>query len=177
LCLLAERAHFVRKLKCAGNATGKAQSLKDKMLEEQLRIAEETLADEANRSRAGFNFGLTPDPGPDQPAKTDLGSIKKKFSFLAEYTDELISKNGLDTIIKLESTALRLKEAEKGRATEEKLALNRDELAATIKALSTTGGTRSTQTGPPGSSLLSCPALAVSKRVHGQQPTDPCLIL
>ncbi len=74
--------------KCAGNATGKAQSLKDKMLEEQLRIAEEALADEANRSRAGFNSGLTPDPGPDQPANTDLGSIKKKFSFLAEYTDE-----------------------------------------------------------------------------------------
>jgi hypothetical protein len=101
------------------------------MLEEQLRIAEEALAGEANRSRAGFNSGPTPDPGADQPATTDLDSIKKKFSFLAEYTDEFISKNGLDTIIKLESTALRLKEAEKGRATEEKLALNRDELAAT----------------------------------------------
>ncbi len=113
------------------NATGKAQSLKDKMVEEQLRIAEEALADESNRSRAGFNSGPTPDPGADQPATTDQDCIKNKFSFLAEYTDEFISKNGLDTIIKLESTALRLKEAEKGRATEEKLALNRDELAAT----------------------------------------------
>jgi hypothetical protein len=100
------------------------------MVEEQLRIAAEALADEANRSRAGFNCGPTPDPGADQPANTNLGSIKK-FSFLAKYSDEFISKNGLDTIIKLESTALRLKEAEKGRATEEKLALNRDELAAT----------------------------------------------
>jgi hypothetical protein len=120
-----------KNFKCAGNATGKAQSLKDKMVEEQLRIAEEALADESNRSRAGFNSGPTPDPGADQPATTDLDCIKKKFSFLAKYTDEFISKNGLDTIIKLESTALRLKEAEKGRATEEKLALNRDELAAT----------------------------------------------
>jgi hypothetical protein len=117
--------------KCAGNATGKAHSLKDKMIEEQLRIAEEALQDETNRSRAGFSSGPTPDPGVNQPSNPDLGSIKKKFSFLAEYSDDFISKNGLDTIIKLESTALRLKEAEKGRATEEKLAMNRDELAAT----------------------------------------------
>jgi hypothetical protein len=101
------------------------------LIDEQLRIAEEALQDETNRSRAGFSSGPTPDPGADQPPNPDLGSIKKKFSFLAEYSDEFISKNGLDTIIKLESTALRLKEAEKGRATEEKLAMNRDELAAT----------------------------------------------
>jgi hypothetical protein len=101
------------------------------MIEEQLRIAEEALEDETNRSRAGFSSGPTLDPGADQPSNPDLGSNKKKFSFLAEYSDEFISKNGLDTIIKLESTALRLKEAEKGRATEEKLAMNRDELAAT----------------------------------------------
>jgi hypothetical protein len=78
------------------------------MIEEQLRKAEEALTDKANRSRAGFNSGPTPDPGadqPDQPANPDLGSIKKKFSFLAEYSDDFISKNGLDTIIKLESTA------------------------------------------------------------------------
>jgi hypothetical protein len=101
------------------------------MIEEQLRIAEEALLDETNRSRAGFSSGPTPDPGADQPSNPDLGSTKKKFSFLAEYSDEFISKNRLDTIIKLESTALRLKEAEKGRSTEEKLAMNRDELAAT----------------------------------------------
>ncbi len=85
------------------------------MIEEQLRIPEEALQDETNRSRAGFSSGPTPDPGADQPSNPDLGSIKKKFSFLAEYSDDFISKNGLDTIIKLESTALRLKEAEKGR--------------------------------------------------------------
>jgi hypothetical protein len=102
------------------------------MVEEQLHIAGEALLDESNRSRAGFSSGPTPDPGADQPSNPDLGSIKKKFCFLAEYSDEFISKNGLDTIIvKLKSTALRLKEAEKGRGTEEKLALNRDELAAT----------------------------------------------
>jgi hypothetical protein len=43
--------------KCAGIATGKAQSLKDKMIEEQLRIAEEALLDETNRLRAGFSSG------------------------------------------------------------------------------------------------------------------------
>ena len=60
-----------------------------------------------------------------------MEAIKKRFSFLAEYTDEFIMKNGLNTIVKLESTALRLKEAENSKATEEKLASNRDELAAT----------------------------------------------
>jgi hypothetical protein len=65
------------------------------MIEEQLRIAEEALQDETNRSRAGFSSGPTPDPGADQPSNPDLGSIKKKFSFLAEYSDDFISKNGL----------------------------------------------------------------------------------
>ncbi len=64
------------------------------MVDEQLRIAEEALQDETNRSRAGFSSGPTPDPGADQPSNPDLGSIKKKFSFLAEYSDDFISKNG-----------------------------------------------------------------------------------
>jgi hypothetical protein len=58
--------------------------LKDKMIEDQLRKAEDALSDEANRSRAGFNSGPTPDPGadqPDQPANPDLGSIKKNFPY------------------------------------------------------------------------------------------------
>jgi hypothetical protein len=48
---------YAKNYKCAGNATGKAQSLKDKMIEEQLRIAEEASLDETNRSRAGFSSG------------------------------------------------------------------------------------------------------------------------
>ncbi len=67
------------------------------MIEEQLRIAEEALSDKTKRSRAGFSSSPTPDPRADQPSNRDLGSTKKKFSLLAEYSDKFISKNGLDT--------------------------------------------------------------------------------
>ncbi len=147
------------------------------MIEEQLHIAEEALADEANRSRAGFNSGPTPDPGADQPANTDLDSIKKKFSFLAEYTDEFISKNGLDTIIKLESTALRLKEAEKGRATEEKLALNRDELAATTIKVMAGVDNRWDQIHParflPGAACSAAQLWLLARESMGNNPQTP----
>ena len=98
-----------------------------------MRSAKDALADETNRTRAGFSDQPIPDPGMSHktPDSSDLEAMKKKFDFLAEYTDEFISKHGIDTILRLESTALRLKEAEKSKATEDKLAHNRDELAAT----------------------------------------------
>lgn len=100
-------------------------------MEEQLRLAKEALNDEANRTRAGFSS--PPDPGSLQivTSPADLEAMKRKFSFLADYSNEFIQSNGLATIVKLENTAHRLKEAEKGRATEDKLANNRDQLAAT----------------------------------------------
>ncbi len=142
-----------------------------------MRIAEEALADKANLSRAGFNSGPTPDPGADQPVSTDLDSIKKKFSFLAEYIDEFISKNGLDTIIKLESTTLRLKEAEKGRATEEKLALNRDELAATTIKVMAGVDNRWDQIHParfiPGAACSAAQLWLLARESMGNSPQTP----
>jgi hypothetical protein len=147
------------------------------MIEEQLRIAEEALLDETNRSRAGFSSGPTPDPGADQPSNPDLGSIKRKFSFLAEYTDEFITKNGLDTIIKLESTALRLKEAEKGRATEEKLAMNRDELAATTIRVMAGVDNRWDQIHParflPGAACSAAQLWMLARENMGNSPQTP----
>ncbi len=149
------------------------------MFEEQLHIAGEALLDESNRSRAGFSSGPTPDPGADQPSNPDLGSIKKKFSFLAaEYSDEFTSKNGLDTIIKLESTALRLKEAEKGRGIEKKLALNREELAATTIRVDN----RWDQIHParflPGAACSAAQLwLLARESMHGEQPSNPCVLI
>jgi hypothetical protein len=147
------------------------------MIEEQLRIAEEALQDETNRSRAGFSYGPTPDLGADQPSNPDLGSIKKKFSFLAEYSDDFISKNGLDTIIKLESTALRLKEAEKGRATEEKLAMNRDELAATTIRVMAGVDNRWDQIHParflPGAACSAAQLWLLARENMGNRPQTP----
>jgi len=40
------------------------------MIDEQLRIAEEALQDETNRSRAGFSSGPTPDPGADSEPRS-----------------------------------------------------------------------------------------------------------
>jgi len=127
---LDQKRSIYDKITSVLSATGEAHSLTEAQIAEQLALAKAALEDETNRTRAGFS--QHPDPASSPHITTqDLESMKKKFSFLADYSDEFIQANGLATIVKLENTAHRLKEAEKSRATEDKLAHNRDELAAT----------------------------------------------
>ena len=61
----------------------------------------------------------------------NLEGLKKRHPFLNEYSDSTLSSISLDTLLKLESTSIKLKSLEKMRATEEKLAANRDALMVT----------------------------------------------
>ena len=61
----------------------------------------------------------------------DIPAIKKKFAFLAEFSDSFIASHPLETLLKMETTAIKIQEYEKGKAASSKLASNRDAIAST----------------------------------------------
>jgi len=58
-----------------------------------------------------------------------LASLRRRHPFLDEYSDELISSTPIETLIKLESTTLKLKALEKTKDIDDRLASNRDDLS------------------------------------------------
>ena len=61
----------------------------------------------------------------------DLDSLRKRHIFLNEYSDSILRSFPLETFLKLESTSIKLKTLDKARATEDRLAANRDALINT----------------------------------------------
>ena len=63
--------------------------------------ARDHLADEGSRSRAGFS--RCQDPAAQRPANLgmDLETLKRKFSFLSENTDQFINATGVDVLIRV----------------------------------------------------------------------------
>ena len=74
------------------------------------------------------------DPGAARPLLLlpHLASLKRRHEFLNEYSDEILSTTPIDTLLKLESTSIKLRNLERGEGTDDKLAANRDSLDTTI---------------------------------------------
>ena len=74
------------------------------------------------------------DPGAGRPSLMipHLASLKRRHEFLNEYSDEVLSSTPIDTLLKLESTSIKLRNLERGEGTDEKLSANRDNLVTTI---------------------------------------------
>ena len=91
------------------------------------------LNDENSRSRSN----PTADPGSLQTGHqailniSQLSSLRKRHTFLNEYSDELIISTPIDTLLKLESTSIKLKNLEKAKDIDDKLTSNRDSLPDT----------------------------------------------
>ena len=64
-------------------------------------------------------------------AASDLQSLKKKFPFLSQYSDDFIKSAGPLMLIKAETAARKLQELDRGRKAEDKLMANRQSLAST----------------------------------------------
>jgi len=83
----------------------------------------------------GINEELSRIPDPSQANSSsgtvDMESLKKRHAFLNEYSDEDFKNFSLDTLIKLETTSLKLKNLELNKAAEAKLSNNRDQLEDT----------------------------------------------
>ena len=85
------------------------------------------IAEEQSRSRN------VSDPGTRQSTLTTchLEALKRRHMFLKEYSDEILASTPIETLLKLESTSIKLRNLEKGEGTDDKLALNRDNLETT----------------------------------------------
>ena len=88
--------------------------------------------DENSRSRSN----PTADPGSGHQQSghqallniTQLYSLRKRHAFLNEYSDEIITSTPIDTLLKLESTSIKLKNLEKAKDIDDKLTTNKDNL-------------------------------------------------
>jgi hypothetical protein len=106
-------------------------------------ILDEERGDQAVRSN-NTNMSMPPPQGPSgeifhaHPSGTytndtnDIASLRKKFSFLKDFSDNFIRNTPLETLLKTETTSLKLKEFERNKAASFRLSHNRDELATTF---------------------------------------------
>lgn len=98
-------------------------------MEEIRRAAAALAADEfAHSSTAG---GIAPDPNSSNALFIDptfLSCLRKRHAFLGEYSEAVLAGTPLEVLLKLESTSIKLKNLEKSKDSEDKLASNREAL-------------------------------------------------
>jgi hypothetical protein len=56
--------------------------------------------------------------------------MREKFPMLNDFNEEFLRSHTLDELLRIESTSLRIKDAERARETEEKLAQNKSNLGS-----------------------------------------------
>lgn len=69
-------------------------------------------------------------------SRKDIEGLRKKFSFLKDFSDDFIATTPLDAILKTETTALKIIEIERNKKAGTRLAQNRDELSTTFTNIS-----------------------------------------
>jgi hypothetical protein len=93
-------------------------SMKQKIVEEEDRSGSRRISD----------LGTTSTSLGD----SDLACLRKKFSFLAKFSDEFVRSRPTETLLKMETTSIKMKELEKGRDIDDKLSSNKMELEDTF---------------------------------------------
>ena len=114
--------------------------LDDDELEDNLREAE-TLMDEeepfgANiadpRRRAALDPGSIYNKSQQKLSARDLATLKQRFPRLKEFSDEFLNARSMEELLKIESTSIKLKEAERRGDVEDRLALNKQNLESSV---------------------------------------------
>jgi hypothetical protein len=120
----------------------------DELLSE-IRNATVHLDDEAAHSRGGT---WCPDPssrsGPAAISDEDIRVLKAKHAFLSEFSDNFIRNTPIGDLMKIESTAMKAKEIEKAKDSDDKLLQNKAALATTFVDVSGGRDNRWTQLHP-----------------------------
>ncbi|MFO0004873.1 MAG: hypothetical protein ACK559_27455 [bacterium] len=92
-----------------------------------------------------------PDPaggGSGRISAADLNVLKEKFPQLCDFSTEFLQSRTMDELLRIASTSLRIKDAERARETEDRLAANKSALNSKffeVQAGATTDGASSTQ--------------------------------
>jgi hypothetical protein len=69
--------------------------------------------------------GMDPASGSGNISPQDLQVLKEKFPQLAEFSDSFLRSRTMDELLRIESTSLRIKDAERARESEDRLAANK----------------------------------------------------
>jgi hypothetical protein len=101
--------------------------LPDPLLDEELTTntnrARDDIADVT--SRGSQQRTTTNNDDTNMISDADIRALKLKFSFLADYSDSFICHTKPECLVKLEATNLKMKEAERVRDYDDRLATNR----------------------------------------------------
>jgi hypothetical protein len=103
------------------------------LLDAQLR-ASDLITDETSHQRAV----ACRDPGLARPlymSDQDLVAMRAKFPFLEAFTDMFIRTTPPESLLKMEATTIKMRDSERGRDADDKLAANRSALATTTKSV------------------------------------------
>ena len=68
-------------------------------------------------------------------ADLDLEGIRVKFPFLQEFSDIFVRSQPLDTLLRMETTSIKVHEFEKSKAASSRLAANRDKISSTFTSV------------------------------------------
>ena len=68
-------------------------------------------------------------------ADLDLEGIRVKFPFLREFSDIFVRSQPLDTLLRMETTSIKVHEFEKSKAASSRLAANRDKISSTFTSV------------------------------------------
>ena len=123
---------------------GLPSGLNEEDLAFNLNRAREAYQEENSRTRAGFNSSTDP-AGPSVAHNSlssnlsdqDVASLRKKFKFLEDFSDQFIRSTPYDALLRTETTAIKISDHEKNKAVSVRLSSNRDSLASTFSVVQT----------------------------------------
>lgn len=104
---------------------------------DNLRRADDLLQDELSRTRPSQRATAVRDPATrvTEMEDGDIECLKRKYPFLADFSDTFIRSTGPAELMKMESTAIKMCDRERGRDCEDKMANNKMALAREVKIL------------------------------------------
>lgn len=85
------------------------------------------------RDESGFSRNI-PDPGASNSgmSDSDLACLRRKFPFLADFSDQFVRSRPTETLLKIETTSLKIREMDRVRDANDKLSANKMALATNI---------------------------------------------
>lgn len=100
-------------------------------LADEIEHAEILIEEESSRTKTGSGC---PDPGLRSRgmSEEDIKSLRRKHKFLEEFSDNFIRHNSIGDLMKIESTAIKIKEMEKNKDADDRLAANKSALPSTF---------------------------------------------
>ena len=104
-------------------------AMSEEEVEDVTKEAEDMLEEEAARQQPSSNMS-GPAEGSSSLTENEIASLKEIFPILAEFSDNFIKSTPRGDLIKIQSTAFKMKEAEKTKDADDRLAMSKAALSS-----------------------------------------------